>query len=322
MKKAIGLISGGLDSLLATRLIREQNYQVIGVHLITPFVPHFGQDTVDRLKQMSQQLNIKMNFISAGPEYLEIVKKPVFGYGQNLNPCVDCHIYMLREAKKIMALENADFVFTGEVLGQRPFSQNPSILQVIERQAGLEGLVLRPLSGLLLPLTRPEENGLVDRKRFLAIQGKQRKVQLAIAQEKNLTDFGNPGGGCLLTVPSFCQRLADLMKAAPDFSLHDCWLLQVGRHFRIGESTKVIIPREEEESARLRELRQPRDLLVSIEEYPDFTAIVQGKLTDLALELIAAYSPGQQPTVVLNTGEQKIRVSRKTKNIFAPFLIR
>ncbi|MCX7910705.1 MAG: hypothetical protein N2505_03900, partial [Endomicrobia bacterium] len=210
--KAISLISGGLDSELATRIILEQKIEIIGLHFITPFClcDKKGSCNSQSLR-VAKDLNIELKIIPLKDEYLEIVKNPKYGYGKNLNPCIDCRIMMLRYTKKIMQEVGALFVVTGEVLGQRPKSQNIKALKIIEKEAGLEGLILRPLSAKVLPETIPEKLGWVQRDKLFNIVGRQRKIQIELAKNFDMKNYPCPSGGCLLTDPNFSKRIKDVL---------------------------------------------------------------------------------------------------------------
>ncbi|MEO0076518.1 MAG: tRNA 4-thiouridine(8) synthase ThiI, partial [candidate division WOR-3 bacterium] len=255
MKKAVGLFSGGLDSILAIKLIQEQQIEVIGVFCSSPFF-----EKTFNVKKIADELNIPLKIIKFGEEYIELIKNPKYGYGKNLNPCIDCHIYMLKQAKKIMEEQKADFVFTGEVLGERPMSQNRQSLKNIERESGLVGILLRPLSAQLLEPTIPEKIGIVDRTKLGSISGRSRKPQLELAKKFNITNIPQPAGGCLLTDKNFCVRLKDAFSHNED-SLADLELLKIGRHFRV-ENTKIIVGRNEKENTRLKKIKQSDDLIL------------------------------------------------------------
>ena len=318
--KAIGLISGGLDSALAVKIIQEQDIEVIGLHVVTCFMPISGQ-SLSCVNNLAKSLSLKLKVITADSEYLDIVRNPASGYGKNLNPCVDCHIFMLRQAKRLMLEEEASFVFTGEVVGQRPFSQTQATLRLIERESGLEGYVVRPLSALLLPVTKPEQYGWLERNQLLGIRGRGRKIQLALAEEKKLQYFSSPAGGCLLTVPSFCRRLADLMKHREKFTSQDCLLLQIGRHFRLGENCKLIVARDQDEAVKLRKLKQEEDILIEEEGLPHPLGLVQGRLEKLALEIVAAYRHGSCSPLRLRVNDEIFLIERKPKEIFRTWLL-
>jgi len=197
-----------------------------------------------------------------------MVRSPKHGYGGNMNPCIDCHTLMLREAGRLMKREGGDFLFTGEVLGQRPMSQNKGALRVVERESGYEGRVLRPLSAQLLAETMPEQEGLVDRERLLAISGRSRKQQLELARHYHITEYLTPAGGCLLTDPIFSRRLRDLFDYQDPVQIRDIELLKVGRHLRLSPTVKMIVGRNARDNERISQLLVPGDDLLKVEEYP------------------------------------------------------
>jgi tRNA-specific 2-thiouridylase len=246
---AVGLISGGLDSALAAKLILEQGIAVIGYNLRTPFVGEANEAVV---RTLAENLGIELVVEDAGEDYVELVRSPRFGRGAALNPCVDCHIFMLRRADALMRERGAAFCFTGEVLGQRPMSQRRHQLELIEREAGLEGKLLRPLSAELLPPTRPEEEGLVDRSRLLGLRGRTRRPQLALAEAYGVAGYSSPAGGCLLTDKNFAARLADAF-AHGEYGGDDINLLKIGRHFRLPSGAKAVVGRNERENEKILE---------------------------------------------------------------------
>lgn len=256
--KAIGLFSGGLDSAIAARLMMDQGIEVIAVAFKTPFAG------AEWALKMGNTLGLDVEVIDCRDDYMEIVKHPRFGYGKNMNPCIDCKIFMLKKAKGLMESERASFVFTGEVLGQRPMSQQMEQLKLIERESGLEGCLLRPLSAKLLEPTIPELKGIVDREKLLGIKGRRRKEQLELARKFGFTEFATPAGGCSLTDPQFSERL----KEALEHGEEDMELLKVGRHFRTESGAKVVVGRNEEENKRIRELAGEGDRLIEILDFP------------------------------------------------------
>ncbi|MCK4910590.1 MAG: hypothetical protein KAR83_03060 [Thermodesulfovibrionales bacterium] len=266
MARAIALLSGGLDSTLAVLLLRKQNIDVTAV----TFLMHFGCDMSDSAScttdasSLASRYGFTLKMCHLADKFTEIVKNPKFGHGKNMNPCIDCRILMLMEAKELMRMSGADFVATGEVLGQRPMSQRRDTFPRIDREAGLEGLVLRPLSAKLLNPTRPELEGLVDREQLLGIAGRGRRPQIALAEELGLTDYPAPAGGCLLTEPNFSYRLKELLDHDPDPALKELHLLRVGRHFRPPGGDKFVVGRDERENARLESLADSGDLLLDV----------------------------------------------------------
>ena len=268
MVKAIVLLSGGLDSILAVLLLRKQNIDVTAV----TFLMHFGCDMSDSAScttdstSLAARFGFKVKMCHLADKFTEIVKNPKFGHGKNMNPCMDCRILMLKEAKDLMQMTGADFIATGEVLGQRPMSQRRDTFPRIDREAGLEGLVLRPLCAKHMPPTKPEIDGLVDREQLMDFKGRGRRQQMDLAEEFGVTDYPLPAGGCLLTEPNFSYRLKELLGHDPDPVLKDLHLLKVGRHFRLDSGDKFIVGRDEKENARLEQLADSNDLLLDVED--------------------------------------------------------
>jgi len=259
--KAIALFSGGLDSALAIKLILQQNIELEAVHFSMPFYQR-GQAPVDaghKLKELADRLGAPLKVLNITNEALEIVKHPQHGYGKNINPCIDCHILMCKKAKEYMGPSGASFVITGEVLGQRPKSQHRAALRTIEKESGLEGLILRPLSAKLLAETLPEKEGWVDREKLLQINGRSRTEQISKATELDIGAYPSPAGGCLLADPGFTRRMKDLMEYN-GLNLEDIKLLKLGRHFRLSKEAKLIVGRNEQENNELAALRQAGDI--------------------------------------------------------------
>lgn len=244
--KALVLLSGGLDSLLATKIILDQNVDVEAVHFATPFC----RCNSNSISRFSKEFGIKVHVIFLGQEFLDIIVNPRYGYGSQMNPCVDCRILMFKKAKKLAKEIGADFFVTGEVLDERPFSQRLKTMQLIEEEAGLKGKILRPLSAKLLPLTEAEKKGWVSRERLFAIRGRRRTQQIELAAKYGIKNYPNPSGGCLLTDPAFARRLRDYLKHEGKLTIKDAILLMIGRHFRIN-GVKVIVGRNKNENERL-----------------------------------------------------------------------
>jgi tRNA-specific 2-thiouridylase len=247
--KAVGLFSGGLDSALAVAAVRAQGVAVVALHVRTPFAGG-KQEGPFAVEELARNLAVELVVEETGRAYVGVIKKPRHGRGVALNPCVDCHVHMLRRARELMLARGASFCFTGEVLGQRPMSQHRRQLEIVEREAGLEGKLLRPLSAKLLPPTGAETEGLVDRGRLFAFRGRSRKPQIALARELGLTGYGSPAGGCLLTDRHFAARLADAFAHGEDGPA-DLDLLKLGRHFRLPSGAKAIVGRNEDENRAL-----------------------------------------------------------------------
>ncbi|PIP20406.1 MAG: tRNA 4-thiouridine(8) synthase ThiI [Candidatus Omnitrophica bacterium CG23_combo_of_CG06-09_8_20_14_all_40_11] len=261
--KAITLISGGLDSTLATRLIQDLGIELIALNTVSPFClcnRRSSRGCLYGANSVAKALALKLISIDVSQEFIGIVKKPKHGYGSNMNPCIDCRILLFKKAKEAMEKEGALFVITGEVLGQRPMSQKLNTMRLIEKESGLSGLVLRPLSAKVLEQTIPEKQGWIGRDKLLAISGRGRREQIALAGKLGLNDYPQPCGGCLLTDPEFSRRLKDLFKYQ-EFNLEDIQLLKIGRHFRLNDTTKLVVGRNEKENERLLNLARENDYL-------------------------------------------------------------
>ncbi len=262
--KAVALFSGGLDSMLAARIVRDQGIEVVGLYLdngMSAFSmkKHLGL-AVDEspVDAAASETGIELVKREIYREFLPVLLSPKHGYGSGANPCIDCRILMLKKAKEFMEEIGASFVVTGEVLGQRPMSQRPSIIKLIEKEADLKGLVLRPLSAKFFPPTLPEKKGWVKRGELLDIRGRSRKRQLELAEHYGFKSFSQPAGGCMLTDESFSRKFFDLMEHLEDIDIEDVWLLYVGRHFRISSTVKLILGRNEVENEVLVKFRGDR----------------------------------------------------------------
>lgn len=297
MIKAIALLSGGLDSTLSTKLILEQGVEVEAVNFLTVFcncTPRGKTCLVS--KSAATKLGIKLKVFEVSKEYLGIVKNPKHGYGRNMNPCLDCRIFMFKRAGEYMREIGASFLVTGEVLGERPMSQRREAMRIIEKESGLEGLILRPLSARLLEPTIPEKEGLIDREKLLAIKGRSRRPQIELAERLDINDYPCPAGGCLLTDPGFAGRIRDLKDHRPDFTLSDVQLLKVGRHFRLGPNTRLVVGRNEAENSRLANLAKDGDLRFNPSEIKGPMGIGRGVFGKnhilIVSRIIARYSDG------------------------------
>lgn len=295
MVKAISLLSGGLDSILATRLILEQGVGIEAVNFLTVFCTCTARgENCLASKSAADKLGIKLKVFEVSKEYFKVVKNPEHGYGSNLNPCLDCRIFMFKKAGQYMKTVGASFLITGEVLGERPMSQRRDAMKIIERDSGLEGLILRPLSAKLLEPTIPEKDGLVDREKLLAIEGRSRKPQIQLAKDLGINDYPCPAGGCLLTDPGFANRMKDLIKYNSDFTIKDIQLLKAGRHFRLAPQVKLVVGRNEKENSRLLKLAEENDFCFYPTETKGPVGIGRGIFTKdtsaLACSIVARYS--------------------------------
>lgn len=287
-RKAIALMSGGLDSTLAVKLVVEQGIEVVALNFKSPFCLCDGNMAAGGCKSHAQtaavQLGIEVKVVHKDLGYLDVVKNPKFGYGSAMNPCVDCRIYTFKSAKKYMEECGASFIVTGEVLGQRPMSQRKDPMFLIERESGLEGLILRPLSAKLLPPTIPEKEGIVDREKLLSIQGRSRKEQIQVADDYKIEDYPCASGGCLLTEKNFASRLKDAFEHKGRQSWTDVKLLTVGRHFRLGENTKAVVGRNEMENRRISSIGRNGTLLTP-HNFTGPTVFIDGENNDATMEL-------------------------------------
>jgi len=258
--KAISLVSGGLDGILAARMIQEQGIEVIPVCFKLPVFHRERKGTVDKFSLVRGALGKELEVIDISADFLELIVNPKHGFGSNMNPCIDCKILMLRSAKSLMEKRGASFIVTGEVVGQRPMSQTRRSLECIDKSSGLEGLILRPLSAKLLLLSLPEREGWVDRAKLFSFNGRNRSPQIELAFQFGIKDYPNPAGGCLLTDPQFSRRLKDIMDHQ-ELNLDNIELLKFGRHFRVSSSAKLIVGRDEEENECLAGLSRENDYL-------------------------------------------------------------
>ncbi|HEY2955407.1 MAG TPA: hypothetical protein VGK89_09200 [Candidatus Eisenbacteria bacterium] len=293
--RALGLLSGGLDSALAAKLLLEQGIEVIGLHLESPL------SCRSDVRELARDLGIQLVVRAKGEEYLRLLRHPRWGYGRNMNPCLDCRLFMFQLARPYLEEHGASFLFTGEVVGQRPMSQTRDRMALIERQSGLEGWILRPLSARLLPATEPERRGWVDRARLLAISGRTRTEQLALAERYGIRNVQSPGGGCLLTDPEFSARLRGLFEDLPEerTTVDDIALLRLGRVFRLSPHLRIVLGRDREENRRLKEFETPGHWLVEPCDFPGPSALVCGPRDEAglahAIDLIASHTRSPVP---------------------------
>ncbi|MBN2620815.1 tRNA 4-thiouridine(8) synthase ThiI [candidate division WOR-3 bacterium] len=279
--KVVLLYSGGLDSSLVLRILQEWNAEIYPLFMYNQFLSCKNAPELPDL-----------HVLDVSKDFIDIVRNPEHGYGKNLNPCIDCRILMLKKAKEYLKQKKGDFIVTGEVLDQRPMSQHLEQLMLIDKKASCEGLVVRPLSGALLPSTKAETEGLIDRNLLLAIKGRSRKIALSMAEKMNITPFMSPSGGCLLTDPGFCRRLADLMRYKEKIEVRDIELLKIGRHFRLDDETKLIVGRDEEENNTIETMVRAPDYFLYVPDTGSPNALFIGKKKNLerAAAITARYS--------------------------------
>ena len=317
--KALALFSGGLDSLLAIKLIQEQGIEVEGVYVNIGF--DSNKEKIEYLKNVANRHNFKLTIIDARDEYIKkVLFTPVYGYGKNFNPCIDCHAFMIKKAKDYMQKSNAKFIISGEVVGQRPMSQRLPALNAVNKLSEANGIVLRPLSAKLLPPTIPEIKGWVDREKLLDISGRDRKKQLELAKKYNLEDFESPSGGCLLTDINFAKRLRDYHKYL-ELTPHEIDILKVGRHFNV-DGYKIIISRNKDENEVLKNysgkifskmfINKPGPIGLIQKDAPE-------NLKQMAADMMVSYTKFDEADIEI---DKKIyKGNKKDKQEFAKFLI-
>ena len=321
--RGLGLMSGGLDSMLAVRVLLDQDIEMTGITFQTPF---FGPEGA---RKAASQLGIPLRVVDIGAAHLEMLKNPKYGYGSQMNPCIDCHALMLKTAGGIMDAEGFDFLSTGEVLGQRPMSQRKDALRAVDKLSGYGGYTLRPLSAKLLWETVPEELGKVDRQRLLDIHGRSRKPQMTLAAHYGIEEYPSPGGGCILTKAGFADRLRDLLATQEEVGLHDVELLKCGRHLRLPSGRRLVVGRIHGDNLKLQELARKQDLLLRVKGIPGPTGLLSVEApeqeVELAADIVAAYSdaPTGEDTVVVLSGreDREITVTVRAKEAFRDLLI-
>lgn len=308
--KALALLSGGLDSTLAAKLILNQGIDVVALNFVSPFC--LCKKGGCGATEVAKQLGVPLKVVNVGDEYLKMVRKPKHGYGRNMNPCIDCRIFIVKKAKKYAKEIGASFIFTGEVLDERPMSQHFKAMKIIEEETGLKGKILRPLSARLLPETVIEKKGLVNRGKLLDVRGRSRKPQIKLAEEFKIKDYPCPAGGCLLTYREYANKLRDLFKHKKRCSMADVSLLKVGRHFRFGEN-KIIVGRNEAENKILTAKRARNDYYFEVPDIGSPITILQGAKTKNAIRAAAAltafYSDVKSDRVTVNFGRESLAKS-------------
>jgi len=309
MTKALALISGGLDSILAAKVILDQGIEVEGICFASAF---FGSRNAEK---MAAQIGMPLIVVDFTEEHLKMTKNPKHGYGKNMNPCIDCHAMMLRYAGGMLEEQKADFLITGEVLDQRPMSQNKKSLGIVQKESGFEDKILRPLCALNLPPTQMEIDGLVDRTRLLGISGKSRKPQMELASRLGIVEYPSPAGGCMLTEPQFANRLRDLYRHGKEaVEPIDVELLKLGRHLRFSEAAKVVCTRNEKEYELLMKLIKPEYIIFDTAECTGSTVVLapsegarpSGEDIEFAASIAARYSKDREKPSV------RIKFKKKT----------
>ena len=309
---ALALFSGGLDSQLAVQLIRDHGVQVTGVH----FLSVFWEGKERQVRAAAEEVAVELIEPEISREMIQLVKLPPHGYGKCLNPCLDCKILMLSCAKRIMEERGWQFLVTGEVVGQRPMSQRRDCFPMLEKAADVRGMVVRPLSGKVLPATIAEERGWIHRAELLAISGRSRRTQLEMAKRLGLRRYGTPAGGCLLTDPGFSARLRDLLQRDQTWGVQDVKLLRLGRHFRLTPSAKLVVGRNEQENKKLETCPEGGDVRLDPRGVPGPLALLRGEATPenvaTAMGIVVRYSDHEgRPVMVVATSPDGGEVLRR-----------
>lgn len=301
--KALGLCSGGLDSILSAMVLKTQGIDVTWVCFETPF---FSSGSA---QNASETTGIPLIRVDITEKYMEMMKNPRAGFGRNMNPCMDCHALMFSIAGEMMVQKGFHFLFSGEVVGQRPKSQTKNSLRYVEKNSGFSGKILRPLSAKLMPPTIMEETGLVDREKLYDISGRSRKVQTELAEEFGISEYPSPAGGCLLTDPIFSRKLKDLLQSVENPEKNQLYLLSHGRHFRLDAETRVIAGRNRQDNENIMKYYDhSRDVLIRHDEKPGPTVILTGNISSRNIRTAAGICAAYAKTTPGETGP--VRVTR------------
>ncbi len=316
----ISLFSGGLDSILAIKLLKEQNIKVEGIYLNLGF--ESNKEKIEYLQNMAKQIDIKLHILDVREEYIEtILFSPVYGYGKNFNPCIDCHAFMIKKAKEFMEKSGAKFIISGEVLNQRPMSQRKDAMNAVNKLSNAKNIVLRPLSAKLLPPTLPEIKGWVDRNKLLDINGRDRKKQLQLAKQYSLEKYESPAGGCLLTDINFSKRLKDYSKYLK-LTLNEIDILKVGRHINY-EGYKIIISRNKDENEILKKYKGKTFDQMFTNNFPGPLGLIQKNATEKirqkAADYMVSYTKLNKGEIIINNNIFK--GNKIDKNKIKPFII-
>lgn len=317
-RKVVALLSGGLDSQLAVKMMQKQGFEVSAVAIKTPFCDFdCGRGCGFEIRERADKLGIDLKTVYLGDDYIKMLKNPKYGFGSGMNPCIDCRSMMFKAAKKHMKEIGADFVISGEVLGQRPMSQHGPALKTIEKESELEGKIVRPLSAALLPKTEPEINGLIKRENLGMIRGRSRKMQLHLAKELGIEDPPNAGGGCLLTDPAFSKRAKDLFKHTELPTTNDIDLLKVGRHFRFDQEAKFVVGRNKDENEIIKSLALPDDILLEVENYMGPISLLRGNNLEKHIKFASSITLRYSDTPKDKTGTVLVEKSGKKDRVSA-----
>jgi len=308
--KALSLFSGGLDSQLSVCLIKQQGIEVVGINFVTPF---FGAG--DKTIQAANDLGIELLTPNISEVYIpKVLRNPVYGYGKNFNPCIDCHGFMLKLAGEMMNDLEASFLITGEVVGQRPMSQNKSAMNAVDKLSGQRGFILRPLCAKLLDPSEPEKRGWIDREKLLDISGRSRTRQMELAEHFGITDYPSPAGGCLLTDAGYTNRLRKYFDLVPDPDPDQLAVIKLGRHFYLRDKLLLIVGRNQSENNLIQQNVLPGDILMKVADRPGPLAMIRstdviddGEM-ELAASIVARYSDAR------DLDEALVKVIRPDRN--------
>ena len=308
--RALGLCSGGLDSMLAGLVLRQSGIEVEWITFETPFF------NAAKARQASRITGIPLTVKPIYPVYIKMLKNPPAGYGKYMNPCMDCHALMFRLAGEVMQEREFDFLFSGEVLGQRPMSQNKTSLRYVEKHSGFDGYIVRPLSGRNLPETIPEKEGLLDREILLDIKGRGRKKQIKLAAEFGIKEYPAPAGGCLLTDKGYTNRLRDLFEHQKNCTEEELHLLKYGRHYRLNSQTKLIVGRTQSDNEKILEFHESkRDIVIDVKDYPSPIALIPHGAEKDSVMLAASICTGHSKAPKLAPVKVIVKTGRKKKTI-------
>jgi tRNA U34 2-thiouridine synthase MnmA/TrmU len=308
--RALGLCSGGLDSTLAGVVLRQQGIEVEWVSFETPFF------NAAKARKASKMTGIPLTVKPIHPVYIKMLKNPPAGYGKYMNPCMDCHALMFRLAGEIMRERKFDFLFSGEVLGQRPMSQNKTSLRYVAKHSGFDGYIVRPLSGKNLPQTIPEKEGLIDREMLLAIKGRGRKDQIKLAAEFGIKDYPAPAGGCLLTDKGYTNRLRDLFEHQKNCTEAELHLLKYGRHYRLNPQTKLIVGRTAQDNENILKYHDPaRDIVIDVKDYSSPIVLIPNGAEKNTIMLAASICTGHSKAPKLAPVDVLVKKAKKKETL-------
>jgi tRNA-specific 2-thiouridylase len=308
--RALGLCSGGLDSILSALVLRDQGIHVEWITFETPFF------SAEKARRAADQTGIALHVQDITPDYVALIQDPPAGFGKNMNPCMDCHSLMFKKAGEIMQAMSFDFLFSGEVVGQRPMSQNANSMRYVAKHSGFGDFILRPLSALKMAATAMEEQGLVNRDRLLDLSGRSRKPQMALARQYGITDYPTPAGGCLLTDPGYSRRLKDLIDHGVELTSNALHLLKYGRHMRLNPGAKIVVGRTQKDNEQiLRHCDPQRDAIIKTDGFPGPTVVLPGGGSKEVLFLAGAVCSGYSKAPDFAPVQVQVAMAGKVRKI-------